>query len=154
MSRRAALGLAGLIALASAALAQGPIVATPLPPLDGQATPEAPAPVPPPAKPAGFPDVWQPRQGATIQALDKVNARTTALTLRLGVPVTFQTLTIMLKACVVRPPDQPADAAAFSTVTDRTGDAAPLSLWLVRSAPAASMLQHPMYDVRVNACLP
>ena len=69
-------------------------------------------------------------------------------------PVTFQTLTIMLKACVVRPPDQPAAAAAFITVSDRTGDAAPLSLWLVQSAPAASMLQHPMYDVRVNACLP
>lgn len=142
-------------ALSGPAAAQGPIVATPLPPPDAQGAEPNPE-VPPAAmsRPASFPNVWQQRQGATIQALDKINARHAELTLRLGVPVKFHALTIMLKGCVVRPPDQPADAAAFLSVTD-TGDNSPaFNGWMVRSAPAVSMLQHPVYDLRVTGCTP
>lgn len=142
-------------ALSGPADAQGPIVATPLPPPDVQGA-EPNTEVPPAAmsRPASFPNVWQQRQGATIQALDKINARHAELTLRLGVPVKFHALTIMLKGCVVRPPDQPADAAAFLSVTD-TGDNSPaFNGWMVRSAPAVSMLQHPVYDLRVTGCTP
>jgi hypothetical protein len=132
---------------------QAPIIATPLPPPDTQ-PPASPAePTAPPGAPR-FPDIWLPRQGASIQALDKVNARHASLTLRLGVPVTFQTLTIMLKACVVRPPDQPTDAAAFLSVTDSNPEAPPFNGWVIRSVPAASMLAHPIYDLRINGCLP
>jgi hypothetical protein len=172
MTRRAAPGLAvAILCLAPVAWAQpsttpAPIIATPLPPPDPAVTPAAPpvrggpgggpggAPGSGPAgRAAAFPDVWQPRQGATIQALDKINARHAVLTLRPGVPVTFQTLTIMLKACVVRPPDQPADAAAFVSVADRAGADQAFNGWLIRSIPSVSMLQHPMFDLRVMGCL-
>jgi hypothetical protein len=160
MTRRAAPGLAvAILCLAPVAWAQpstapAPIIATPLPPPGPAVTPAAP-PVQggPAGRPAAFPDVWQPRQGATIQALDKINARHAVLTLRPGVPVTFQTLTIMLKACVVRPPDQPADAAAFVSVADRAGADQAFNGWLIRSIPSVSMLQHPMFDLRVMGCL-
>ena len=143
------------LALSGLAHAQGPIVATPLPPLDAQGT-ETGTEVPPAAmsRSASFPNVWQQRQGATVQALDKINARHTELTLRLGVPVKFHALTIMLKACVVRPPDQPADAAAFLSVTDGADNSQAFNGWMVRSAPAVSMLQHPVYDLRVMGCTP
>ncbi len=149
-----ALALSGIV-LTGMAYAQGPIVATPLPPLDAQGT-EPGTEVPPAAmsRSASFPNVWQQRQGATVQALDKINARHAELTLRLGVPVKFHALTIMLKACVVRPPDQPADAAAFLSVTDSSDNAQAFNGWMVRSAPAVSMLQHPVYDLRVMGCTP
>lgn len=143
------------LALSGLAHAQGPIVATPLPPLDAQGT-ETGTEVPPAAmsRSASFPNVWQQRQGATVQALDKINARHAELTLRLGVLVKFHALTIMLKACVVRPPDQPADAAAFLSVTDGADNSQAFNGWMVRSAPAVSMLQHPVYDLRVMGCTP
>ena len=67
-----------------APLPQQPIVATPLPPLDGQdAVPEAPAPggAAAPRSPvvAAFPNAWQPRASATLIALDKVNARSASI---------------------------------------------------------------------------
>lgn len=143
------------LALSDPAFAQGPIVATPLPPPDAQGT-EPGTEIPPAAlsRPASFPNVWQQRQAATVQALDKINARHAELTLRLGVPVKFHALTIMLKACVVRPPDQPADAAAFLSVTDGADNSQAFNGWMVRSAPAVSMMQHPIYDLRVIACTP
>lgn len=136
--------------LAGPALAQGPITAQPLGPPDQT---QAPIGAPPPLPPAPqFPNVWQPRSGATIQALDKVNARHAVLTLKPNEPVTYQSLTIVLKSCVVRPPDQPADAAAYVTVTDSRAGQGGFSGWLLRSSPATSMMQHPIFDLRLNGC--
>lgn len=132
------------------AWAQAPIVATPLPAIDPQAQPEAPP--PPPQRAPGWPDTWLPRQGASLQILDKVNARAAVITVQAGGAATYQGLTIALRTCVVRPPDQPADAAAYITVTDKGEGARPVGLWLVRSAPAVSMLQHPIFDLRVMGC--
>lgn len=130
-----------------------PIVATPLPaPSSETTTPNtATTQAPPFPRAAGFPDVWQPRREALVQALDKVNARHTNLTLRPGVPTNYQSLTITLRGCLVRPPDQPADAAAFVSVTDSRGGE-PRDLWLIRSAPSVSMLEHPIFDLRVLGC--
>ncbi|MGE0420018.1 MAG: DUF2155 domain-containing protein [Acetobacteraceae bacterium] len=160
--------LLGVAILPAMAMAQGTITATPLPPLDQspqqptEGTPPSGTPssaAPPSATPPaitgqapGFPNVWQPRTTATIQALDKVNARFKNLTLTPGKPVQFQTLTITLTACVVRPPDQPADAAAYVTVTDSRDKMFDFRGWLIRSTPASSMMQHPIYDLRVEGC--
>lgn len=134
----------------AAALAQGAITAQPLGPPDQT---EAPIGAPPPLAPAPqYPNVWQPRAGATIQALDKVNARFAVLTLKPNEPVTYQSLTIVLKSCVVRPPDQPADAAAYVTVTDTRGGQAGFSGWLLKASPATSMMQHPIFDLRLTGC--
>ncbi|MGE0224577.1 MAG: DUF2155 domain-containing protein [Acetobacteraceae bacterium] len=87
-----------------------------------------------------------------LQALDKVNARSRTLTVKPGESVPFETLTIAVRSCLVRPPDQPADAAAFVSVTDSLPGAAPFNGWILQSAPAASMLEHPIYDLRVVGC--
>ncbi len=97
---------------------------------------------------------WVPRGAARLQVLDKVNARYTVLTVKKGETVRFETLSIGVLGCVVRGPDQAPDAAAFVTATDSLGAASPFSGWIVQSAPAASMLQHPIYDVRVAGCAP
>jgi len=107
-----------------------------------------PAPTPAPA----LPNIWLPAGVAKLQALDKVNAQASTLSVKVGQSVTFGSLTITVKSCVVRPSDQPADAAAFVDVTDSHPDSTGFSGWLLENEPAVSIMQHPIYDLRVAGC--
>jgi len=142
---------------------QTPSIQTqPLPPLQEQHldAPRDAGPVAPPsltpkaAPPVTFdrPDIWLPAGTAKLQALDKVNAQATALTIKVGQSATFGSLTIEVKACVVRPADQPVDAAAYLNVTDSHPDSPGFAGWMLEQEPAASMMQHPIYDLRVTGC--
>ncbi len=132
---------------------------------DAQAAPSAPAPAPAPAPATAdtprtatatpapeVPNIWLPAGIATLQALDKVNAQTSTLTVKVGQSATFGSLTITVKSCVVRPPDQPADAAAFVDVADSHPDSSGFSGWLLENEPSVSIMQHPIYDLRVAGC--
>ncbi len=149
--------LAGLL-LASGAGAQFLQLpkSEPLPP--PSAAPSAPsaaplaAPMPPVAQEAAPPPLWQPRGTATLQALDKVNAKSQVLTVKVGQSATFGTLTIAVASCMVQPPDQPAEATAYLTITDSTPGLLGFKGWMFAQRPALSMLQHPIYDVRVTGC--
>jgi hypothetical protein len=141
-----------------------PPVAPPLAPLGApQIAPSVPppaaaAPPPPPSAATTYtpapatPDLWLPRGTAEVQALDKVNARNAMLAVKVGDKATFGSLTIAVQACVVTPPDQPQDAAAFLVITDSHAGQPGFSGWMVAAAPSASMLQNPIYDVRVTGC--
>lgn len=107
---------------------------------------------PPPPATFDRPNTWLPATTVKLQALDKVNAQSTALTIKVGASATFGSLTIMAKACVVRPADQPADAAAYLDVTDSHPDAPRFDGWMLKDEPSVSMLQHPIYDLRVIGC--
>ncbi len=107
--------------------------------------PDAPPPAPPPP-------AWLQRGSADLQALDKVTARSAALHVRVGETAKFGALSIAVGACVVRPPDQPADAAARLTIADAHPNQPGFDGWMLLSAPQASMLEHPIYDVRVTGC--
>lgn len=104
--------------------------------------------------PATFtaPNVWVPAAGAKVQALDKVNARAKDFSLKVGESATFGSLTITVRACLVRPSDQPADAAAFLDVTDGHPASGNFTGWMLENEPAVSMMQNPIYDVRVDGC--
>jgi hypothetical protein len=136
---------AALLFLSFAALAQQQPPAAPQQP----AAPPSPAQPPAPAPPA---NVWLPKPVAALVALDKVTARSTPFSLRVGQMVSFGSLSIALRACDVRPPDQPADAAAFLDITDSHAGGAPFHGWMLVSAPSVSMLRHPIYDVRLAGC--
>jgi len=49
---------------------------------------------------------------ATLQALDKVNARAEPLVVKVGDVGHFGSLDIAVRGCFVRAPDRPADATA------------------------------------------
>lgn len=115
---------------------------------------QAPPTQPPAAGQSAPGPAWLPRSEAMLQALDKVNARSQTFDVRVGASAHFGSLTIAVRSCVVRPPDQPADAAAFLDVTDATAGAPAFHGWMFRSDPAVSMLQHPIYDLRVLGCRP
>jgi hypothetical protein len=98
------------------------------------------------------PDAWVPRQVAELILLEKVRAQPSTLTIRVGQTATFGPLTIAVKACAVRPPDLPANAAAFVEVTDSRGSAPVFKGWILANTPAVSQLEHPLYDLRLAAC--
>jgi hypothetical protein len=110
------------------------------------------APPAPDMTPEQRPNVWLPAGAAKLQALDKVNAQATAMTVKVGQSATFGSLTITVRSCVVRPADQPADAAAYLDVTDSHADSPPFNGWLLWHEPAVSMMEHPIYDIRVAGC--
>ncbi|MFL1464129.1 DUF2155 domain-containing protein [Roseococcus sp. DSY-14] len=98
---------------------------------------------------------WVARQVATIQALDKVNARVTVLTARVNEPARFGTLTILLRSCQGRPADEVPDAAAWMEISDSrapAGSPPAFRGWMFAENPALNMLEHPVYDIRVLNC--
>jgi hypothetical protein len=128
-----------------------------LPPSVQQATPAQPPPdqgkAPPPAPPQAAPrPSWLPQGTAELQVLDKVNAQNAMLTVKVGQEAQFGSLSIQVQACGIRPPDQPQDAAAYLTITDSHADAPGFRGWMLANDPSLSMLQHPIYDVRVVGC--
>jgi hypothetical protein len=118
--------------------------------LQGQAP--APPSAPPPASAADWPNVWIPATAAKLQALDKVDAQASDLTIKVGQSAKFGSLTITVKSCMVRPTGQPSDAAAYLNVTDSHPDTASFDGWLLRDEPSVSMMQSAIYDLRVTGC--
>ncbi len=106
---------------------------------------------------------WVPRRVAELQALDKVTARVSVLRANVGEAARFGTITVTVRACHARPPDETPDSAAFLDVADARalrlpgGREVPAGQsvfrgWMFAERPAVSMLEHPVYDLRLLAC--
>ncbi|MSO99625.1 MAG: DUF2155 domain-containing protein [Acetobacteraceae bacterium] len=108
------------------------------------------------AQPQGQPQRggWVPMGTATLQVLDKVNARGETMTVKTGDTGRFGSLEIAVRGCYIRTPDRPIDATALLVIRDRRTGAPGFTGWMVRSAPYMSMMAHPIYDVRVVGCAP
>jgi hypothetical protein len=98
---------------------------------------------------------WVPQRVAELQALDKVTARVSTLRVPVGEPTNFGTLTVTVRACQARPPDEVPDAAAWLEIADSrppANGAAVFRGWMFANAPGVNMLQHAVYDIRVIEC--
>jgi hypothetical protein len=104
------------------------------------------------AGPAVAQEGWVPKTTAELVVLDKIRAQPQPLTVKVGASGTFETLTVRVESCVVRPPDQPADSAAFLNVTDSRGKADVFKGWVLANTPSVSVMEHPLYDLRLVAC--
>jgi hypothetical protein len=104
------------------------------------------------AAPAAAQENWVPKTTAELILLDKIRAQPQPLQVKVGGSATFETLTIQVRSCVVRPPDQPADSAAFVEVTDSRGKSDVFKGWVLANTPAVSQVEHPVYDLRLVAC--
>jgi len=142
-----------------------------LPPADQTQTQTQPAPQPQPTQPATAPQeataapaapaapqpmqlTWVPvpQGSAQLQVLDKVNAQNATLNVKIGQRGQYGSLTIQVQACDIHPPDQPQDAAAYLKITDGHADEPGFQGWMLANNPSVSMLQNPIYDVRVVGC--
>ncbi|GAC1347579.1 MAG: DUF2155 domain-containing protein [Acetobacteraceae bacterium] len=104
------------------------------------------------ASPAAAQDAWLPKTSAELLLLDKIRAQPSTVEVKVGQRTTFGSLTIEVRSCVVRPADQPADAAAFLDVTDSRPSGAGFHGWLLANTPAVAQLEHPIYDLRLASC--
>ena len=141
--------------LAPPAVTVAPAPVPAVTPTPAATPPPAPTPTPTPIpapSPAPTSQDWLPRPGVTLLALDKVTARATVLTGKTDEPLRFGTLNILVRSCLVRPPDRAADATAFLEVTER-GTTQPLFRgWMLLSAPSIAVIEHPVYDIRLAGC--
>ena len=143
--------LLALLLLSVAAQAQAqtqtPAPATPAP--DAAALPPGVKTITPPPPVA---ETWLPKTTADLAGLDKITARLTKFSVKQGESVTFGTLKITLRGCVVRGPDQPADQAAFLDIADTRRKDFAFHSWMLLSAPAVAVVEHPVYDVKLVGC--
>jgi len=106
--------------------------------------------------PAGA-TVWLDGSVVTMQALDKITARISTLSVPVGTPRQFGTLEVTVKRCAFHPPEETPENAAFVVIRDLGYDKTippteVFSGWMFSSSPAISALEHPVYDITVLAC--
>ncbi len=98
---------------------------------------------------------WLPRAAAELQVMDKVTTRISVLRAPLNTATPFGALSITVRACNARPPDEVPDALAWMEIADSRRPADQRVVfrgWMFANTPAANMLEHPVYDVRVLEC--
>jgi hypothetical protein len=106
----------------------------------------------PASTPASDPNTWVTRNVADIKVLDKVNAQSGIVTLKVGQVAENASLSITLRACATRPPDLPQDATAYIDVADSRKGAPGFHGWIFANEPSLSMLEHPIFDLRLLGC--
>src|SRR5436305_11554708 len=92
---------------------------------------------------------------AIMQGLDKVSARISRFEARVGQPVSFGRLSILVRDCQKSAPEDRPENAAFIEIGETKpgeGKARLFSGWMFSSTPALSALGHPDYDVKLLEC--
>ncbi len=95
------------------------------------------------------------RSQAVLQALDKITARVSTLTVPVGGTVSFGALSITARACREPQPIEPPESAAFLEILEMRPDeptATVFTGWMFASSPALSSMQHAVYDILVTDC--
>lgn len=95
-----------------------------------------------------------------LRTLDKVTATTKDYTVEVGDKLTYGSLTVSVRHCEKRPPEEIPETYAFLQIDDKKLDGKGKSAWTERvfsgwmmaSKPAASALEHGVYDVWVLDC--
>lgn len=100
-------------------------------------------------------------EAVVLRTLDKVTATTQDYTVKIGETLDYGSLSIAVRHCEKRPPEEIPETYAFLQITDKrlkgTGEAAEdsdkiFSGWMFASKPAVSALDHRVYDVWVIDC--
>jgi len=93
---------------------------------------------------------------AVLKALDKVTARVSKITIKIGETANFGALTINLSACYFTLPEDPPESAAHLTIEEENPSEKSNYVfkgWMFSSSPALNPLEHPVYDVWVLRCI-
>ncbi|MGD2132958.1 MAG: DUF2155 domain-containing protein [Maricaulaceae bacterium] len=98
---------------------------------------------------------------AVLRGLDKVTAVTRDFEAPVGEDVRFFALTISVKRCAKRPPEEPPEVIVGMEIHDRQTDGEGNEIepervfagWMFESSPALNPLEHGVYDVWVLDCL-
>lgn len=141
--------MSALALLAALALPGAPAFATQL--AVTTAAPAAPDATPTPGSTPPEPS-WLPRKMGDLQVMEKIEGQSSVLTVKVGQTVQYKTLSITLRACMTRPPDQAKDSTAFLDITDSRPDSPGFHGWIFHNEPSISIFQSPVYAVHLNNC--
>lgn len=95
-----------------------------------------------------------------LRTLDKVTATTKDYTIQIGDELEYGSLTVSVKHCEKKPPEEIPETYAFLQISDNRMDGRGekidserlFSGWMLASKPAMSALEHAVYDVWVLGC--
>lgn len=95
-----------------------------------------------------------------LRTLDKVTATTKDYTVKVGESLKYGSLTVDVKHCEKKPPEEIPETYAFLQIFDKTTDGTGeesepkkiFSGWMLATKPAISALDHGVYDVWVIDC--
>ncbi len=95
-----------------------------------------------------------------LRTLDKVTATTKDYTVKVGNELKYGSLTVAVKHCEKRPPEEVPETYAFLQISDKKLDGKGeegedeklFSGWMMASNPAISALDHAVYDIWVIDC--
>jgi len=95
-----------------------------------------------------------------LRTLDKVTATTKDYTIKVGDKLSYGSLTVNVRHCEKRPPEEIPETYAFLQIDDKKLDGKGksgetervFSGWMMASKPAISALDHGVYDVWVLDC--
>ena len=95
-----------------------------------------------------------------LRTLDKVTATTKDYTVKVGNELKYGSLTVAVKHCEKKPPEEVPETYAFLQITDKKLDGKGedgedeklFSGWMMASNPAISALDHAVYDIWVIDC--
>ena len=93
--------------------------------------------------------------GVTLQGLDKQTGRVFITEARIGQPIEFGTLKIIVQHCEKAPLENRQESMAFIRITEQKPNCDVKNLfsgWMFSSSPALSALDHPIYDVWIKNC--
>ena len=98
-----------------------------------------------------------PADTAVLRWLDKVVARVSVIEAPVGQTFSIEgsTLRVIVRACVLRPPTETPENAAFLDVWEvKPGEPATdvFRGWMFASSPALSAMEHPVYDLWLLEC--
>jgi hypothetical protein len=98
---------------------------------------------------------------AVLRALDKVTGTTKDLSVPVGQPVKFGTLTITARTCGKKPAEETPEVYAYLQINDKPvvsanekpiEDKQVFAGWMFWSSPGLNPLENPVYDVWVIDC--
>ena len=90
-----------------------------------------------------------------MHILDKISAKVTNLKIQVNSSLKFESLNIEIYACYTAPPDEiPEDLVLLKIFDKMEKDNNQLIYqgWMISSSPAATPLEHPIYDLWLQDC--
>lgn len=150
----AAVAVAVLCCVATSTSAFAQVAASPAP-----VSENAPPPETAPANPQPVKEVAPVQNTAHLMGLNKITARTHPMRVRVGEPLRFGTLGIIVRACHKAKPEDPPKTIAFVEVREYPVNEELLeepepifSGWMLASSPGLNALEHPVYDAWLTDC--
>ncbi len=92
---------------------------------------------------------------AILQGLDKITARVSVINAPVGTQVRLGALEIIVRRCDKRPPTETPEITAYLEIRENRQEEEAVQLfsgWMFASSPAASAMEHPVYDLWVVDC--